>query len=343
MSFIAMAAAGLLMLTLPVWLFTLRSQNSLMRLAGLIFYGVLAYGVSLGICFAAGLQVNYDTGFAFMKQLDAMISQIESGQLLSVSMPVERDSIFLARKVFLWAWGIGLGGTAAFLALLPYKKYEWILFLAVPLWACFAFSWNGIADDRFNADQLKNNTLSRIVTAIGTARKRGIPDSLILGNLRESRALYRFTYENMRTGRKSMESTLKAIESMPPRAGFQRAREVLKTVQVCCGPEPGKNGRKYPGRAAFEMMLEDARKNGVEDAVRLLYSAQVPEGKLYALAILYAVDYRRFRRESQFCSAEGKAWLRAGVTVQEVPLKDFVDHPELFERPPFSLKPALVK
>lgn len=176
----------MVLLTLPLFLSSLPSLNRLWKLAGVLLYWLASWGAAEALLFVTQLGLNWHEGHDAMLNLDSFIAALKSGTPLPdvrydlSGRPLRFSFIFCVAGV---CWNI----TAALLAVNPYKKYTWIVFLIAPLWFGGSLFWNMRTEWIDNSRRWQNVQFFQLKSEIEEARKKGIPDSAIVGNLEESR------------------------------------------------------------------------------------------------------------------------------------------------------------
>ncbi len=324
----------LVLFTLPLFLSSLSSLNRWWRLSGVLFYWFAAWGAAEGFLALEQLTLNWQEGYDSLQTLKSFIAALNSGEPL----PVVRYNLLWSQLRFAFIFcvaGVCWNITAALLAVNPYKKNTWIVFLIAPLWFGGSLLWN-METERIQKGRVwRFVQFSHLQSEIEALRKKGIPDSLTAGNLEESRNSFRFGYENNRAGRESVRRTLEALKKLPDRVEIQKAMEVLKRVNCICDPAGDKASAELSPSAAFRILYLDAVRNGTEGAVRLFHAARTNEGRLYAMAILYCLDPETFRSETMAVMQgevrfhrDGKDWTERAEEIRR--------HPERLEKPPFS-------
>lgn len=211
----------LVVVSFPLFLRGLPSMNRWKKLAGVLVYWLAAWGAAEALLFVGQLDLNWQEGHDAMLKLDSFIDALKSGASLpevrSVPLwgPLSFAFIFCVAGV---CWNI----TAALLAVNPYKKYTWIVFLIAPLWFGGSLFWNMRTERIHNSRRWQTFQFFQLKSAIEEVRKKGIPDSAIVGNLEESRKSFQFTYENNRTGQESVRRTLEALRKLPEELEVRR-------------------------------------------------------------------------------------------------------------------------
>ncbi len=218
----------LLVASFPLFLNGLSSMNRWWKLAGVLLYWLASWGAAEALLFVGQLNLNWQEGHAAMLKLDSFIAALKSGApLLDVrydllGRPLRFPFIFCVAGV---CWNI----TAALLAVNPYKKYTWIVFLIAPLWFGGSLFWNMRTEWIDNSRRWQNVQFFQLKSEIEEARKKGIPDSAIVGNLEESRKSFQFTYENNRAGRESVRRTLESLRNLPDSSGLRERTRTLNS------------------------------------------------------------------------------------------------------------------
>ena len=323
-----------LLLTLPLFLSSLPSLNRWWRLSGVLLYWFAAWGAAEGFLALEQLTLNWQEGYDSMRKLDSFIAALNSGEPL----PVVRYNLLWGRLRFAFIFcvaGVCWNITAALLAVNPYKKNSWIVFLIAPLWFGGSLLWNMETERIQNGRVWRTVQFAHLQSEIEADRAKGIPDSLIAGNLEESRNSFRFGYENNRAGRESVRRVLESLKKLPDRVEIQKAMEVLKRVNCICEPVEDKAAEEFSPSAAFRILYCDAVRNGMEGVVRLFHTARTNEGRIYAMAILYRLDPNMFRSETASVM-RGEVRFRQGGKDWTERAEEIRRHPERLEKSPFS-------
>lgn len=304
-----------------------------LKLAGIALSCVIVFFAARLITLVWQLQYNWDVGYDFVKQLDSLASQVDSGiarPLLAIPIPVPPHLPFIACIA-----GVCLVVTSALLAVNPPRKFGWIVFIITPLWLCGSLSWQAIGGISFKTDSMRMVHLTEIIRAVETARQKDVLDALIAANLRESRRVFKWTYEEPGPGFQSMQMTQNAIKKLPERVKIQAAKELLKKTMCVFGWRVGFSGRTRPEAKAARLLYHDALKNGVADVLRLYQTAETNEGRIYALAILYRTDREAFDSNNLGYSP-GPVTLMDYCFKMKETARDIHENPIRFEHPPFD-------
>ncbi|OQA85532.1 MAG: hypothetical protein BWY31_01814 [Lentisphaerae bacterium ADurb.Bin242] len=326
--------AAYILLTLPFFLMKLADLPRWQKLTGVLLYWIASWWLAEALFSLGQLNLNWQEGYDSMRKLDAFISALNTGTPLP---EIRYDFLWTQQRLAFISCVAGVCCiiTAALLAVNPYKKYTWIVFLVAPLWFGGSFLWSRTAERKFMSRVWRTSLLAGLKFEIETARAKGIPDPLIAGNLSESRALFRFGYENIRTGRESVRRTLESLKNLKGRVEIQQAKEVLKKTDCICGPAEDKTASATSSSAAFRILYRDAVRNGTAEVVRLLDTARTNEGRVCAMAILFRLDPEAFRMET-LAIMPGEVHFRRDGKGWTEPAEKIRLHPERLEKAPFD-------
>lgn len=326
--------AAYILLTLPFFLMKLADLPRWQKLTGVLLYWIASWGLAEALFSLGQLNLNWQEGYDSMQKLDAFISALNTGTPLP---EIRYDFLWRQQRLASISCVAGVCWiiTAALLAVNPYKKYTWIVFLVAPLWFGGSLLWNMRTERTRNSRVWRFVQFGGLKSGIEAARTKGIPDSLIAGNLSESRALFGFTYENSRHGRESVRRTLESLKNLSGRIEIQQAKEVLKKADCICGPAEDKTASATSPSAAFHILYRDAVRNGTAEIIRLLHTARTNEGCVCAMAILFRLDPEAFRMGT-LAIMRGKVHFRRDGKSWTEPAEEIRLHPERLEKVPFD-------
>jgi len=310
-------------LLIPGWSSAARWKLICIFLAELLGLYVLSRLVGLGL----RLQANWDCGLAYRVQLRELMELFRAGTLAVPAVPPPEP--------FPWLFGGAVLLSLVILMLLFLYRHRKQLIpallipvLLIPVLLCCALFFE--QQRSWIAFQKTQNRLMlvHIAEAALRAQEKGVPKQLISAVFAEQYALTRFTYENPYVCFLSGETACTVLNTLPERIAIQEAKEVLKYSECLYSSSPDR-----PEIKAVRILMEDARRNGVDELKRLFQTAGTNAGVLYAYVLL---SHFESREKTVLHVLPGEVKVERNGVIETVSAKSFSAEPEQFRELLFS-------